>query len=79
MAVETHYHTDGPASDSSGLTAIVAIIAILFIIGLGVYALRANGLIGNTVPAATTPGVNVDLDASNDGNMAPAPGSMINP
>jgi hypothetical protein len=72
MAVENHYHhtdTTGPASESSALTVIVAIVAILFIIGLGIFALRSAGY---GVPAA---GVNRDTDINVD--LTPGDGAAI--
>ena len=77
MTVEHHYHADGttPATttDSSAMTVILAIVAILFIIGLGVFAMRSAGY-NMGVPAgggSAGPNVDVDLNAN--------PGATLNP
>lgn len=71
MAVEHHYHSDTtPTTDSSAMTVIVAIVAILFIIGLGIFALRSAGYgTGTTVlpGAGTDNGINVDVDMPTGG------------
>jgi hypothetical protein len=72
MVVESYHResTTGPATtDSSAMTVIVALIAILFIIGLGLFALRSSGYNFGTAP--TRSNVNVDL---NTGNGAANPG-----
>jgi hypothetical protein len=69
MAVEHYHHHDtttGPAAtDSSAMTVIVALIAVLFIIGLGIFALRTSGYnFGGVAPSTggTDNGINVDVN-----------------
>lgn len=65
MAVEHYHHHDatGPApADSSAMTVIVALIAVLFIVGLGIFALRTSGYNFGGMAPATDNGINVDVN-----------------
>lgn len=78
MAVEQHYHNDVPATDSSAMTTIVAIIAILFILGLGFFALQSAGYLGGAAPADTDNSLNMDIN-TNVPTTPTAPGTTVNP
>jgi hypothetical protein len=80
MAIENHYHNDAtPANDSSAMTVIVALIAILFIIGLGLFALRSSGYSFGNAGAGTSPTrVNVDLNTGNGAGTTGAAGAQTN-
>jgi hypothetical protein len=82
MTVEHHYHAEGsPAaanSDSSAMTVVLAIVAILFIIGLGVFAMRSAGYNMGAPAAGTRDSVNIDLN-TNPGAVNPGTDAPSNP
>lgn len=54
-----HVHHDSNSSDSSAATMIVTLVAIMLIVGLVLFFLRANPF--NTAPA-TDNGINIDVE-----------------
>jgi len=63
MVVEQHIHTGASDDSSSSMAMIVAIVAILLIVGLGIFALRSAGYF----PAGGSSQMDIDVDTGGNG------------